>query len=181
MSMFEFIETPLSGCYRLKPRAFIDDRGSFIKLFHEPFLEESGFNGKFEESYYSVSGKGVLRGLHFQTPPHAHIKLVTCVSGRILDVVVDLRKNSETYKKVFALEINSENPELVYVPEGFAHGFYTFSKEAVFISFNSKRYSPESDAGIRWDSIEFNWPDSYPVISDKDANLPGIDVFDSPF
>ncbi|MFW5644384.1 MAG: dTDP-4-dehydrorhamnose 3,5-epimerase family protein [Bacteroidota bacterium] len=179
--MFTFHETPLSGCYRVKPKAFLDHRGKFIKLFHEPFFEESGFNGRFQESYYSVSGQRVLRGLHFQTPPHAHIKLVGCISGRILDVVADLRINSKTYKKVFATELSSENAEMMYVPEGFAHGFYTLSEEAVFLSFNSKKYAAESDAGIRWNSIDFTWPDHDPVVSEKDMNLPGIDEYNSPF
>src|SRR3989304_1255480 len=104
MGPFELIPTPIDGCVEIVPRIFEDDRGRFIKLFHQDFFMQHGLNPVFEEQYYSVSSQRVLRGLHFQLPPHAHCKLVSCISGSILDVVIDLRKNSNTYKKVSSLE-----------------------------------------------------------------------------
>lgn len=172
--MFKLRKTNCNGCFEVITTPFCDDRGKLVKIHHEESLLKLGLNANFEESYYSVSKQGVLRGLHFQQPPAAQIKLVSCVSGIILDVVVDLRKNSDTYKNVFAVELSSKKANMLYVPEGFAHGFYTLSKEAIFISYNSKKYVPEFDAGIRWDSIGFDWPDSSPIISKKDANLPEL-------
>lgn len=179
--MFEVKPTPLAGCVEIKPRIFKDERGKFVKLFHSGLFAEHSLMDSFEEEYYSVSSKGVLRGLHFQEPPEAHIKLVTCITGKILDVVVDLRKASATFKHVHATVIDSEEGNMLYVPEGFAHGFYTLSDKAVFLSMNSKKFSPEHDKGIHWDSIGFNWPDKSPIVSEKDAKMIFLNDYQSPF
>jgi len=181
MGPFELIPTPIDGCVEIVPRIFEDERGRFIKLFHQDFFMQHGLNPVFEEQYYSVSSQRVLRGLHFQLPPHAHCKLVSCISGSILDVVIDLRKNSNTYKKVSSLELTALNGNMLYVPEGLAHGFYVLSSNCIFLSMNTRKYSPECDSAIRWDSIGFTWPDCDPVVSEKDKNAVSLYNFISPF
>ena len=181
MNPFSVKSTNIEGCFVIQPKVFSDHRGKFVKVFNSDSFSELNLMSSFEEEYYSVSKKGVLRGLHFQTPPDAHIKLVTCIEGKIIDVVVDLRKKSSSYLKVFSLEINSDLGNMLYVPEGLAHGFYTLSEEAIFLSMNSKKYSPECDNGIKWNSIDFDWPDKTPIVSEKDDNMPLLKNFNSPF
>ncbi|MBN2481872.1 MAG: dTDP-4-dehydrorhamnose 3,5-epimerase family protein [Bacteroidales bacterium] len=181
MDLFTLNPTGIDGCLEIIPRIFEDNRGRFIKLFHQDFFRDHELISTFEEEYYSISSQHVLRGLHFQIPPNAHVKLVCCLRGSILDVVVDLRKKSNTYKKVNALEINAEKGNMLYVPEGMAHGFYVTSKECLFLSMNSKKFSPECDFAIRWDSVDYRWPDMNPVVSVKDHNAVSIEHFESPF
>lgn len=179
--MFQIIKTPISGCFEIQPHIFNDERGRFVKLFHKELFESYGLNSVYEEEYCSKSYKGVLRGLHFQTPPHAHVKLVTCITGKILDVVVDLRKNSNTFKQAYSLELDAGKENMLYVPEGLAHGFYVLSEEAIFLSMNSKKFSPECDSGIHWDSFKFDWPDKNPIVSEKDKKMIKLNDFISPF
>ncbi len=181
MGPYEIKPSSIPGCVEIIPRIFEDDRGRFIKLFHHDFFIEHRLNAVYQEQYYSVSSQRVLRGLHFQTPPHAHIKLVSCITGSILDVVVDLRKNSSTYKKVFSLELSSRKGNMLYVPEGLAHGFYVLSSTCIFLSMNSKKYSTECDSAIRWNTIDYNWPDSNPIVSEKDNSAISLNTFVSPF
>jgi len=181
MNPFNILPTKIKDCKEIKPPVFSDERGKFVKIFHFDSFSEHHLATDFEEAYYSVSHKGVLRGLHFQKPPHAHAKLVTCIAGKILDVVVDLRRSSPTYKKSFSIILDSEKGNSLYVPEGLAHGFYVLSEHCIFLSLNSKKYSSEFDSGIRWDSIDFDWPDKHPIISEKDKNMPQLSDFYSPF
>lgn len=181
MKPFEVIPTSIEGCFEIQPRVFQDNRGKFVKIFHSELYRELGLMSGFEEEYYSVSQKGVIRGLHFQKPPHAHIKLVTCIQGKILDVVVDIRQSSPTFKKVSSLELDFAKGNMLYVPEGFAHGFYVLSDSCIFLSMNSEKFSPECDAGIRWNSIDFEWPDKNPVVSEKDQNMPALNEYQTPF
>ena len=175
------LETTIFGCFELQPRVFKDDRGRLVKTFHEDTFIGLGLDTNFKEEYYSVSKKGVLRGLHFQLPPNDHVKCVTCISGRIFDVVVDLRKESPTYKKHFSIELDSEKGNMLYIPKGLAHGFYVMSEEAIFLNRTTVVYKPESDTGIKWDSCGVNWPNPDPVLSDKDKEMIEIDNFNSPF
>ncbi|MBX2843872.1 MAG: dTDP-4-dehydrorhamnose 3,5-epimerase [Flammeovirgaceae bacterium] len=175
------IETPIPGLYELQPRVFQDDRGRLVKTFHEDTYIDLGLSTTFTEEYYSTSVKGVLRGLHFQVPPHGHVKCVTCIAGKIFDVVVDLRKNSPTYKHHFSLELDAEKGNMLYIPEGFAHGFYVMSDSAIFLNRTSVVFKPESDTGIKWDSCGIQWPDMDPILSDKDISLVTLDEFESPF
>lgn len=181
MNPFERSRTGIDGCFEIMPRIHEDQRGRFVKLYHERHFRELGLETDYEEEYYSVSGARVLRGLHFQIPPMGHVKLVSCLHGSILDVVYDLRKQSDTFGRVFSLELNSEKGNMLYVPVGLAHGFYVMSEKAVFLSVNSRKYAPESDRGIRWDSIPFHWPDKDPVISEKDREMPVLEAFQNPF
>lgn len=181
MGPFEFIDTPIEGCMEIMPRLFEDDRGRFVKLFHHDSFARQGLNTVYEEQYYSVSSQRVLRGLHFQIPPNAHVKLVSCLTGAILDIVVDLRKGSRAYGQVHSLELSAKKGNMLYVPEGLAHGFYVLTDNCLFLSMNSKKYSSDCDSALRWNSIDFSWPDADPVISDKDKFAIPFNSFISPF
>jgi len=174
-------ETHIEGCYEVSPLDLKDHRGRFVKPFHCDEYREVGLTFKIREEYYSVSKKDVLRGLHFQTPPKATIKAVTCVSGVIFDVVVDLRVNSPTYLKHFAIELSEEKANLLYIPEGLAHGFCTLSLEATVLYMCSEVYSQEHDTGVRWNSAGIDWPIQDPLISEKDNGLIELNQFQSPF
>ena len=181
MGPFELIETPIKGCFEIIPRVFEDDRGRFVKTFHYGWFREQGLQSEYEEQYYSVSAKSVIRGLHFQAPPNAHVKLVSCLSGSILDVVVDLRKDSSSYRQFHTTEVSATKGNMVYVPEGLAHGFYVLSDRCIFLSMNSRKFSPECDRAINWNSIGFDWPDKNPVVSEKDRNAVMLNDYNSPF
>ncbi|MEM1137627.1 MAG: dTDP-4-dehydrorhamnose 3,5-epimerase [Bacteroidota bacterium] len=175
------IETKIAGCFELQPNIFQDHRGRLIKTFHYPTFEECGLALEYTEGYHSVSKKGVLRGLHFQIPPHDHVKCVTCLYGNVWDVVVDIRKDSPTYKEYFAIELSEEKGNMLYIPPGLAHGFYTLTDKAIFLYRTTMIYKPESDGAIRWDSCGIEWPDMNPIISAKDKNAIRLDEYDSPF
>jgi len=175
------IETPIAGCFELQPPIFGDSRGKLVKTFHKDMYAQLGLETNFCEEYYSVSDKEVLRGLHFQLPPHDHVKCVTCLSGKIFDVVVDLRKSSKTFKKHFTIELDAAKGNMLYVPKGMAHGFYTLSDTAIFLNRTTTVYNADSEAGIKWDSCGIQWPNTTPVLSDKDTKLSTLDNFVSPF
>lgn len=129
----DIIETKIPGCFVLKPAVFQDERGSFVKTFHEQVFAANKLETNFAEEYYSVSFKNVLRGLHFQLPPKEHTKVVYCVLGAVMDVVVDLRVGSSSYGKFEIFEVSGENGNMIYVPPGLAHGFYVTSEKAIMM------------------------------------------------
>jgi dTDP-4-dehydrorhamnose 3,5-epimerase len=174
-------KTSISGCYQLIPLHFTDNRGSFIKTFHQKEFELNGLETNFVESYYSISNQRVLRGLHFQTPPWDNIKLIYCLQGKVMDVVVDLRIGSPTFGKYEIFQLDSKKPSIIYVPTGLAHGFYTESDSAVMVYLSSRVHSPQHDAGIHWNSLSIPWPDQKPTLSTKDQQLPDFNNFTSPF
>lgn len=174
-------ETDIGGCYEVFPLDLKDHRGRFVKPFHAGAFKEAGLELTIQEEYYSVSKKNVIRGLHFQLPPKATIKAVTCLSGRIFDAVVDLRVHSPTYLKHFALELTGDKGNLLYIPEGLAHGFCTLSEEAVVLYMCSEVYSNEHDTGLKWNSAGIPWPISDPIVSEKDNELVELTRFNSPF
>ena len=178
--LLEPIVTPLPGLVLLKPVTQFDSRGSFTKVFHASTFAALGLNTGFTESYYSTSSAGVLRGMHLQLPPHDHAKLVYVTAGRVLDVVVDLRAGP-TYGQHFSAELSAENRLLLYLPVGFAHGFYVTEGPATMVYLVTKEYAAASDTGIRWDSFGFVWPDASPIISARDAGLSMLENFSSPF
>lgn len=175
------INTSIKGCYELQPRVFKDERGQLVKTFHKPSFLELNLETDFTEEYYSVSKKNVLRGLHFQNPPHDHIKCVTCISGKIFDVVVDLRKYSPTYKQHFTIELDAEKGNMLYIPKGLAHGFYVLSETAIFLNRTTTVYEPSCDTGIKWDSCGIKWPIENPILSEKDQQMIDLNEFKSPF
>lgn len=161
--------------------SFNDHRGGFVKTFQESLLLEKGINFNLRESYYSISKKDVIRGMHFQLPPHQHSKIVFCTKGAILDVIVDLRKDSPHYKQFVMQELSADNHKAFYIPEGFAHGFKALTEDAITYYLVSSEYQKDSDTGIRYDSIGFDWELSNPVISDRDLSFGTLAAFASPF
>ncbi len=168
--------TNLEGVFEVENIKFKDKRGVFVKTFHEGVFSENGLETDFKESFYSISRKGVLRGMHFQLPPCDHAKLIYVTEGKILDVVVDVRKNSPTFGRYFSTHLSSENVKSLYIAKGFAHGFLTLSNTATVVYLTSTAHSPEADSGIKWDSFGFKWTEnSKHIISERDNMLPSID------
>ena len=167
----------------LEPELFKDERGFFYESYNKNNLDKIT-NIVFVQDNESKSNKGVIRGLHFQKPPFEQTKLVRCVSGSILDVAVDLRKNSKTYGKSFSVELSSENNKQLFVPKGFAHGFQVISDEAIVNYKVDNFYNPKSDSGIIWNDrdllIDWNL-DIKPVLSVNDLKLISFKDLKSPF
>ncbi len=175
MSHLKIKKTKIPGCYEILLNVHRDRRGLFVKMFNHSFFRKNKLETNFKEEYYSISKKGVLRGLHFQKYPHAHVKLVHCMRGKIFDAVVDLRRDSKTYGKYAVFELSSEKANMLYIPKGLAHGFYTLSKEAVVLYKVSSEYSPKHDTGILWNSVGIPWPCKRPVLSDRDKKFKEFD------
>ena len=179
--MFEKIETQIPGLFVLKPRIFTDNRGLFVKLFHNSLFEELNLQSNFKEEYFSTSSKGVIRGLHFQTPPEQHVKCITCLHGEIFDAVVDLRKKSPTFGKHFTIRLKDSEPTVLYIPEGMAHGFMSLTDNSVFLNKTTTVFNADCDAGIHWDSCGIEWPDIPVILSEKDRKMIPFNKYESPF
>ncbi|GGY28925.1 dTDP-4-dehydrorhamnose 3,5-epimerase [Pseudoduganella albidiflava] len=177
----DILPTSIPGCFELRPIVRRDERGSFTKVFHEDVFRDAGLRTDFAEEYYSISQQGVLRGLHFQVPPHDHAKLVYCPQGRVLDAALDLRRGSPTYGRHLALELSGEAGNMLYLPAGLAHGFYTLSEQALMVYKVTSTYAPAHDGGVLWNSAGIDWPDSAPLLSPRDRTFPTLADFDSPF
>jgi dTDP-4-dehydrorhamnose 3,5-epimerase len=158
-----------------------DHRGSFVKTFHHSSLIASGIDFELRESFYSVSNQHVIRGMHFHHPPFDHDKIVFCTEGVILDVALDLRKNSSTYGQSVSSQLSFENNAALYIPKGFAHGFLTLSEKATTFYLVSGEYNQQADDGIRYDSFGFDWKITNPIISDRDLAFDSLSTFNNPF
>jgi dTDP-4-dehydrorhamnose 3,5-epimerase len=180
MSMM-FTETPLEKVVLLTPTVFLDSRGDFIKVYNRGLYEARGLTCDCQELFYSNSKAGVVRGFHFQMPPMELEKLVWVSSGEILDVVLDLRRASATYGRCFSAVLSGTNRKALYIPKGVGHAFCAMSETVTVFYQTSRAFSPEHDAGVRWNSAGFDWPISTPVVSLKDSNLPAFADFVSPF
>jgi len=178
---FNFSDTKIKGLKLITLKPLLDERGWFLKTFHAPSFAAAGLCIDFPESFVSLSHRDVIRGMHFQTPPHDHAKLVRCQRGSILDVVLDLRRSSSTYGQHAAFTLDSETPQCLYIPHGLAHGFLTLSESATLEYHTSTAHQPLHDAGIRWDSFGMEWGCSAPILSARDAALPALREFISPF
>ena len=170
----------------IEPELFEDDRGFFFESYNQKNFEKAiGRKINFVQDNHSNSVKGVLRGLHIQDPPYAQAKLIRVINGKVWDVAVDVRKESTTYGKHLAVELSGENKRQLFIPRGFAHGFYVLSESAIFAYKVDNTYAPESDSGIRFDDKELNidWGLSEEEIqlSVKDKNLPAFKDLNSPF
>jgi dTDP-4-dehydrorhamnose 3,5-epimerase len=181
MSLLKLLPTELEGVSILQPRIFEDQRGSFIKTYHTGMFRELGLDFAPKEEFFSVSRKDVVRGMHFQVPPMAQAKVVYCIAGRILDVVVDLRRGSRTFGRWFERELNETNREMVFMAAGFAHGFLALMDNAVTVYQAGEVHSPQHDVGILWNSFGFHWPVKNPIISERDRGFPALRDFVSPF
>jgi len=175
------LDEPLPGAFLIEGKSMSDQRGLFVKTFHKTAFQEMGINFVPEEEFYSVSDENVLRGMHFQLPPYDHAKLVYCTHGRALDVLVDLRKGRPTFGRSVAIELSSVNHRMFYVPSGIAHGFLALAPDTLMMYKTTVVHSPSHDAGIRWDSFGFDWGTLNPVASVRDAGLPALADFVSPF
>lgn len=173
--------TPISGLRIIHLNKFLDQRGSFVKIFNEETFNQEGLETNFKESYYSVSAKNVVRGMHFQAPPFDHTKLVYLTSGRILDVVLDLRSHSKTFGQYFTVEITTANPIAIYIPIGCAHGFLSLEHNSIVTYMQSSCYNSNADFGVHYDSFGFKWPVSDAITSDRDAEFPTLKQFKTPF
>lgn len=176
----EIVKELLPGCRVIRPPRSEDQRGAFVKTYHEGLFKTLGVTMEIREEFFSVSRKDVLRGMHFQLPPHDHDKLVYCTAGAVLDVLLDLRRGAG-YGRVASVELSADNAHIVYIPKGIAHGFLALSDDALMLYKTSTVHAPDADAGIRWDSFGFDWPPGNPVISARDQQHPMFADFDSPF
>lgn len=179
----DLIAEPLPGVRILRPFVFEDARGCFVKPFHDGQLAAHGISFRVREEFFSTSSAKVLRGMHFQVPPHAHQKLVYCIEGRVLDVLLDLRTASPTFGQSCGFELSAANRHVVHVPVGFAHGFLSMEDGSCLVYKVDTVHAPNSDTGIRWDSFGFEWPldGVLPEISDRDLRHPAMSEFRSPF
>jgi dTDP-4-dehydrorhamnose 3,5-epimerase len=173
-----FIKTALDKVLVFEPKVFGDDRGYFYESYNENVYREAGVDLRFVQDNQSKSAYGVLRGLHYQLAPYAQAKLVRVISGRVLDVVVDIRKGSPTYGKSVAEELSAENKKQLFIPKGFAHGFVVLSQSAEFIYKCDSLYNPSQEAGVRYNDpalgIDWQLPEAELKLSDKDKVLPGL-------
>ena len=180
-----YTATPFPGLFVIEPKVFGDYRGYFFESFQQIEFDEKVGKTVFVQDNESKSGKGVLRGLHFQKPPYTQAKLVRCITGSILDVVVDLRKASPTYKKSYTIELTDSNKLQLFIPRGFAHGFVVLSDEAIFSYKVDNFYAPTHDAGIRFNDpellIDWKLPTETLKLSEKDRTLPHFYETDLPF
>lgn len=173
---FEFRRLSIPDVIFITPARFRDERGFFAETFRESAFRAAGIHQQFVQDNHSFSRKGVLRGLHFQRPPKAQAKLVHVVTGEIYDVAVDLRKESPTYRKCISEILSETNGAALFVPVGFAHGFYVLGDSAHVVYKVTEEFSQEHDAGVAWDDpdIGISWPTQAPILSAKDAALPRL-------
>jgi dTDP-4-dehydrorhamnose 3,5-epimerase len=179
--MLNLRSSVISGCYEIQPLVLADVRGRFVKVFQQEVFAEHGLEVDFAEEYYSVSKHGVIRGMHYQSPPMDHIKIVYCVQGEVFDVVVDLRRGSPSYGKAATFNLSALKGNYVYIPKGLAHGFCTTSESATLVYKVSTIYSTEHDTGIHWNSLGIAWPISSPILSERDRCLTPFSELKSPF
>ncbi len=172
-----FTPTPLQGNFLITLNMIGDDRGWFMRTYSKADFAEIGYTGEWLQMNHSFTAeKGTVRGMHFQNPPYTEIKLVRCVRGKVWDVAVDLRKNSSTYLKWFAAELSPENNQMMYIPEGFAHGFQALEDNSELIYMHSQVYTPPAEDGLRFDDpvLNIQWPLAPKNLSEKDRSHPLI-------
>lgn len=179
--MIKVSDTPLEGLKVLEAMPIIDRRGAFRKVFSAEEFIAAGLDTKIMEFFYSINMKDVIRGMHFQTPPAEHTKIVYVSTGSITDVAVDIRKGSATYGKYFSIELSAENGKYLYVPAGFAHGFASREDGTMVHYAQTSGYNKECDGGIRYDSFGYDWKVAEPILSDRDKGHPALSDFASPF
>ena len=168
-----FIETDIKDLWEIEPEIYRDQRGYFLESYQLEKLQSVGINGPFVQDNQSYSSKGVLRGLHFQQTPYQQGKLVSVTVGKVLDIVVDIRKSSATFGNYYSCILDAVKHNILYVPEGMAHGFLAL-EDSVFVYKCTRFYHKESERGILWNDpqLEIEWGVSDPIISDKDKALP---------
>jgi len=177
----KLIPTLLPGCFDCVPVVRRDSRGAFVKIFQSSVYRLAGLQDAFSEIYYTVSSRNVLRGLHFQTPPYAHAKLICCVEGAVWDVALDLRRGSPTYGSFHAGELSANKSNAVLLVQGIAHGFLTLSDQATMMYHVTTEYNQAHDEGILWNSAGIPWPCPNPILSERDKMFVPFSKYVSPF
>lgn len=175
----EIKQLSLEGLYLIESFFSEDDRGSFVKNFNKNKFNLSGIDFNLRELFYSESKKDVIRGMHFQIPPDDHSKIVFPMHGSILDVVVDIRKNSPTFGKYHFENISYKDNKALFIPKGFAHGFLSLEDRTKMLYLVSKEHSPQNDFGLRWNSFGFDWPCKKPILSQRDNSFKKFDEISS--
>lgn len=173
-----FTETILKGSYIIDLMQYTDDRGAFVRTFCKKEFAKIGFTKEFVQFNQSYNTfEGTVRGLHFQQPPYSEIKLISCIRGSVFDVIVDIRQDSPTFLQHIVIELSSENKKMVYVPEGFAHGFQTLEDNSTLIYYHTEFYTPKADSGLNFldPLLKIKWPLFVSKISEKDKDLKFID------
>lgn len=177
----EIIKTNFEGLFIIQHKVFTDNRGLFVKTYNDEIFKQLNIDLEIKERYYSISNKNVIRGMHFQTPPLDHIKLVTVIAGKILDVLLDIRNDSKTFGKYFFVEIEAAEGKTIYIPRGFAHGFKALTDNTIVEYNQTTGYAPHNDAGIRYDSFGFDWQTKNALVSERDQSFVSFNDFKSPF
>ncbi len=179
----EIINTPIEGLLVIKPRVFEDERGYFFESWSKEIFAKLGLDLDFLQDNQSLSTKGVLRGLHFQNPPYAQGKLVRVVRGKVLDVAVDIRKESATYGQYFSIELSEENKTMFWIPPGFAHGFLALEEDTIFAYKCTGIYNKESEGSFVWNDkgLNIDWGMDSPIVSEKDLVAGSFKGFVSKF
>ena len=173
-----FTPTPLAGSYVIDLEPYSDDRGWFARFYCEKEFQQIGHDKKWVQFNHSFTkNKGTVRGMHYQLPPHREIKMVRCVAGAVFDVIVDVRKDSETFLQWFGTELSAANKKMLYIPEGFAHGFQCVTDDCELIYLHSEFYVPNDEGGIRYNDpkVAINWPLPVHTLSPRDAGHPDLD------
>ncbi|GAB4236636.1 MAG: dTDP-4-dehydrorhamnose 3,5-epimerase [Chlamydiales bacterium] len=173
-------ELSITGVYLIEPKVHQDERGFFCRTFCAETFADNGLETQFVQANHSKSASQyTLRGMHYQLPPAQEVKLVKCIKGRIYDVVLDLRVDSETFGRWIAQELSEDNRKMLYVPRGCAHGFMTLTPDTEVTYFVSNSYAPELERGVRWNDPKFNiqWPHSPCMLSERDQGHPHFDFF----
>lgn len=179
--MFDFIKSPIAGVYEIILPCHEDMRGAFSKVFQDSIFQTQGIDFKLRESYFSRSAKDVIRGMHFQLPPYQHHKVVYCPHGAIMDVALDLRRQSPTYGQFFSAELSEHNHKALFIPEGCAHGFKSLTDDAMTVYLVSSEYQRDADTGLLWNSFGMDWQCTHPITSERDCSFQTFDTFKSPF
>jgi dTDP-4-dehydrorhamnose 3,5-epimerase len=176
--MMTFTAAPLAGAYEIGLQPFSDERGWFARYYCKDEFRSIGHTREWVQMNHSVSyAKGTLRGMHFQHPPFREVKLVRCIAGAVFDVIIDMRAGSPTFLQWFGTELSAVNHKMLYIPEGFAHGFQTLEKDSALLYHHTEFYTPGAEGGLRYDdpALGMNWPLPVAVISERDARHPYVD------
>lgn len=179
--MTKLINSKIPGCYEIIPEILTDSRGSFVKIFNEFEFNSKNLETEFKETYYSISHKGVVRGLHFQTPPFEHAKVVFCITGKVFDIVLDLRRGSPYFMKYLSFMLESEKANGLYIPRGCAHGFCALEDSSILGYMVTSTYSKIHDTGINPFSAGINWPINHAISSKRDLDFISLVDFVTPF
>ena len=171
----------IPGCYEIQLPVYSDVRGMLVKSFSRNQFAAHNLEFGFVETFYTVSGENVLRGMHLQVPPADHAKVVYCVAGSVMDVCLDVRHGSPSFGQHVCIELSASRNNALYLSRGIAHGFYVRLAPAIMVYHVTAEHTPQFDTGIAWDSFGAEWPTHSPLLSPRDASLPALRDFESPF